>query len=1055
MISFVAAVVALGQPSYLESVPDVSAFESIARESRSRPDLIAATKFLAPAADDPTLLPTVYQNVNVHAFHADFMSSEFPERFPGLTAGEYRRLTELRATREYFAGSVARIRTSDGETLWGFQFYTDPSSIAELPRLDEVAALHALLSSTFALRPLVYAPLRSDVMELTRTWERPPFAVYLPTGETLGRYQAYTPGTTYGRVRMFTLRELLRADELGELTVQDVVVVDEAPADLTSPLAGVITGGPQTELSHLSLRLAQRGTFNVFAADYETTVAPFDGQLVRLDADDREILVRPVDDIAEAEAWWEANRPRLNRLPGVDLSAARVAQLDELVEIEDPVAKYGAKATNLALLRSILPPENVVDGVAIPLSWYQRFLDENTILDEGVRRTYQEHVEFLLADERFRSDPVYRTERLRWFVEFAEFFALVPEELIASIADAVTDVFGNTSASIRLRSSANLEDIVPFNGAGLYRSATGCAADSLDNDDSGPSACDSQEVNERTLERALRRVWSSVWLPRAFNERDFWRAPHDSAKMGVLVTPRFADELANGVVLTGNPALPGDDRVLINVQLGDENVVHPDPGILPEKVVVEVAGGAAIQVDRVRGSSLVDDGDWILTIEEARQVAQLAALAHDQLAERFDVGFGEILLDLEFKIVETLEGDRVVVFKQMRPFLRESGGDVPTLALVVPRGTELCGTFVLARSLATEYALGSTLSFIPGRVELPGRAGSVPGELIEELRLGSPDALGQSRGDGSFRCDVERVGGGTFYRYRFEETWDVGDSAAEVSFEFPSFFVRENGTGVIEVVLDEAALVFEASLRGVKQQGDEQDVLRWSPCGLTVVPRFESRFVAPSGDSAILELRHQPVDLGAGVERVVAAEIHLSRERRESADYWQLVYAADIHNWNRRFWVFLEPPVGAAVVAELREPTHFGNQPAAFRLLDENFEVLRDLGVSEWRRTPLFESENPDFVRGDVNGDGSVSEADLFDIIGSLFQAAGPLQCADAADTNDSGSVDVSDAIRLVQYLVFDDVDSNTLPHPGVRRCGKDLQLDELPICGFAVTSCP
>ncbi len=57
------------------------------------------------------------------------------------------------------------------------------------------------------------------------------------------------------------------------------------------------------------------------------------------------------------------------------------------------------------------------------------------------------------------------------------------------------------------------------------------------------------------------------------------------------------------------------------------------------------------------------------------------------------------------------------------------------------------------------------------------------------------------------------------------------------------------------------------------------------------------------------------------------------------------------------------------------------------------------------------------FVRGEVNGDGSINIADPIAIVGFLFNGDAPFECEDAADANDDGSINVADAITVINYL--------------------------------------
>ena len=153
---------------------------------------------------------------------------------------------------------------------------------------------------------------------------------------------------------------------------------------------------------------------------------------------------------------------------------------------------------------------------------------------------------------------------------------------------------------VRFRSSSNVEDALEFNGAGLYESTSVCAADTLDPEILESSYCDPTRENERTIERALKKVWASLWTHRAFEERAYFQIPQESAAMGILVNRAFLDETANGVAFTGNPQNSRDRRYVITVQRGEESVVSPEPGVTAERDLLEVVDGQVLEIVRER-----------------------------------------------------------------------------------------------------------------------------------------------------------------------------------------------------------------------------------------------------------------------------------------------------------------------------------------------------------------------------------------------------------------------------------------------------------------------
>jgi hypothetical protein len=80
------------------------------------------------------------------------------------------------------------------------------------------------------------------------------------------------------------------------------------------------------------------------------------------------------------------------------------------------------------------------------------------------------------------------------------------------------------------------------------------------------------------------------------------------------------------------------------------------------------------------------------------------------------------------------------------------------------------------------------------------------------------------------------------------------------------------------------------------------------------------------------------------------------------------------------------------------------------------------------------------FVRGRITGQGDLGLTDAIDILGYLFLDGPGIECLDAADANDDGSIDISDAVRLLMFL-FAQGDPVPDPFPD---CGTDPTPDSL-----------
>ncbi|MCA9418483.1 MAG: hypothetical protein KC917_19565, partial [Candidatus Omnitrophica bacterium] len=464
------------------------------------------------------LLPNMFQNVNLYPFHPEFFTSVFPERF----AGQDTLALILRdSPRDYFAGAIFEFRTVDGGTVYGFDSVADYLDTSELLTQEEVAQLYDILSQNFQLRPFAYAPVHPLAVEVASNWEDASFPVYLPGATIEKTYEALTVGTNYGRVRLLTVPELAEANANGTISWQDILVLDVTPFDIEGVQAAVITGSPQGELSHVALRTARRGTPNAFIANPHEVFAPYENQLIRLTLDENEYSIDPNVTLQQAQAWWDENRPSVpNPLP----PNLEYTEFDNVLDMNisdssDLVGKFGGKVAGLARMYSFLPAENQIPAFGIPFHYYHEFMTANTLtIREGedfVTVTFQEYLESLLEDPVFQGDPEYRASRLEGFRNIIENRSVVDPNLVTALISRIEQVYGSTSTMVRFRSSSNSEDALIFNGAGLYDSTSVCPEDTLDGDELGPSHCFSGQDDERTIERALRKVWASLWNFRA------------------------------------------------------------------------------------------------------------------------------------------------------------------------------------------------------------------------------------------------------------------------------------------------------------------------------------------------------------------------------------------------------------------------------------------------------------------------------------------------------------------------------------------------------------
>ncbi|MBN1672140.1 MAG: chitobiase/beta-hexosaminidase C-terminal domain-containing protein [Kiritimatiellae bacterium] len=648
---------------YLDRIRDESDFHMLSLPFTAGTVTNRETLYIAPARSDTNLLGTVYANQNLYPLHAEFLREVFPERFSGLSVLEYFAMTQNRATRDYYAGFIQQIEHESLGRIYGFNAPANPTDPAETLTVEEVAALYQTIDASFELGPLYYTPQSLTSIASAREWVDPPFPVLLPEPEPDPGYEAYTTAVNYGTIRRLTLEQLDQAVLAGTLSWQDIVVLDRAPFDLETVVAGVITAERQTDLSHVNVRSARRGTPNAYVNDALAAFAPYEGLLVRLAVGETGYTVSQESDPSVAEAYWDRHRPYVSA-PVVQpdytvTDFMAVQEASPTAPVSALAALYGGKAANLMVGYRYLAAPYQVQGFGIPFTYYRQFMRQNVLtdahFDPGRVVTYEEYVRRLSQDSAFNADPGLRQQILAGFRDQILAHSLIDPALVQSLANRITAVFGSPNVSVRFRSSSNAEDDLEFSAAGLHDSTTVVAADSLP----GGSG-------ERTIEDGLRTVWASLWNFRAYEERSYYHIRQTDVSMAILVTTAFPDEQANGVAFSGDPTGPGTDY-LVNANPLEYDVVRPEPGTLPEKVLLRVESGAVTAITRVQGSTYLAAGEDVL---DDGQLQELGAAIHAVDTQfPFELqGYrrADVLLDVEFKI----DRNGALKIKQFRPFLK-------------------------------------------------------------------------------------------------------------------------------------------------------------------------------------------------------------------------------------------------------------------------------------------------------------------------------------------------------------------------------------------------
>ena len=141
-------------------------------------------------------------------------------------------------------------------------------------------------------------------------------------------------------------------------------------------------------------------------------------------------------------------------------------------------------------------------------------------------------------------------------------------------------------------------------------------------------------ANDAALADALREVWASVYLERAWEERAWARIDQQEVAMAVLIQPFVDDVIATGVAITANPFTQVRPGVYVNLQTRAEGVTAAEGGELPEQLLIYTWTEEPEVF--VLGRSSRTEGQPILQGEEPAELARLLQQIHERLTPAYE-----------------------------------------------------------------------------------------------------------------------------------------------------------------------------------------------------------------------------------------------------------------------------------------------------------------------------------------------------------------------------------------------------------------------------------
>ena len=586
-----------------------------------------------------------FQNSRLYPVHYDFASMHLSGNGLPLVPllAQFNQTEYFSPDRRFLLGALTYY---EGPAIWTYEISPYDTSSAEMIEL----AYTLIAENTYFGEDLYFHPTSDQVA--TEAEKLPDTVKVITTEELFAEidYQPLNLGVSMGQLHFYSAAEL----EESLVSFRDIVILDSVPNDI-AVVSGIVTATFQTPLSHINVLSQNRGTPNMALRGSfdDTELRALDGKWVRLEVGPFAHSITEVTQ-AEADEWWESHRPDTVSVPNLDLSVTDLRDIEDVLDIEglglgdalaEAIPAFGGKASHYGALTQIGEDVPVPKAFAIPVYYYMQFLEQNG---------FDVQIDDMLADNDFRTDAAVRSARLQTLRE-AMRLAPVDEEFEAMLlAKLASDYPG---VRMRFRSSTNAEDLDGFTGAGLYTSRSGDPNDPL-----------------RPVLDAIRTVWSSVWYYRAFDEREYRGIDHKAVGMALLVHNSFPDEEANGVAVTANLFDPAglEPGFYVNVQIGDNSVVLPDPDVTSDQFIFhyELTGQPIVYLAH---SSLIPEGETVLTRAQTQELGVALAAIHSYFNDLYGPATPDhfYAMDVEFKFDDKDVGagqPPALFVKQARPY---------------------------------------------------------------------------------------------------------------------------------------------------------------------------------------------------------------------------------------------------------------------------------------------------------------------------------------------------------------------------------------------------
>lgn len=348
----------------------------------------------------------------------------------------------------------------------------------------------------------------------------------------LSPWDVIVPGSASGRLVIAVGLGNLPEKHDGPLIA--LLEIAEGDEEIPASVAGIIVAREIPHLSHLAVRARQNHV--IFAAcedrerfeELKVSAGPF----VDLDVADGKVNL----ETSSGHEKRQINKIRLPAIKAPDVifsSANKLHQLLQLSGVTPEIAGGKAYAARQLEELSGLKPAGfkTAPGLVIPFG----VMEASLTAEPAMEKEYYALVE---AVNKTPDDFAGPLKKLREIVNHVT----VPAAVVSGVIKAFAP-----DERLFVRSSSNCEDMEKSAGAGLY--------DSVAN------------VQPSDVDKAILKVWASLWNNRAVLNRRNTLIRHDSAHMAVLIQKMIIPEFSF-IMHTVNPVTYNAEEVYIELAVG-------------------------------------------------------------------------------------------------------------------------------------------------------------------------------------------------------------------------------------------------------------------------------------------------------------------------------------------------------------------------------------------------------------------------------------------------------------------------------------------------------